>query len=258
MWALLNDMEPNPWGQQLDKRNGEEGMSRVSMSLVCSVAPLLLFNPVVLALRHWVLFLAFAAALPSVDAPPSAPPGVLVTAFKPFDNRGANGSETVGEVLRAGEPGLQMNVLVLDVGWAEPAKLPALVQRLRPRLLIGLGEGHPGRVCIERVARNRRIGHDVFGQEPPDHLVEPGGPPQRAGTLRFDPAWRLSGEIAVVASDDAGTYLCNALFYTALGDLGVAVGRVGFIHLPPQGGEPDADYTRRLVPIVRELIRRNL
>jgi pyroglutamyl-peptidase len=193
------------------------------------------------------------------EEPATSDPVVLITAFKPFDNRGVNGSETVAEALRAGEPGIQLKVLVLDVAWGEPAaKLPALVQQLRPRVLIGLGEGHPGQVCVERVARNQRVGRDVFGKTPPDRFVDPAGPPQRQGTLRFDPAWQLSREIAVTTSDDAGTYLCNALFYTALGDLGVAVGRVGFVHLPPQGAAADADYAGRFVPIVRELVRRNL
>lgn len=209
--------------------------------------------------RHLALVLLSAISISSAEAPPADGPVVLITAFKPFDNRGVNGSETVAGVLRAGEPGVQLKVLVLEVAWGEPAaQLPALVRQVRPRVLIGLGEGHPGRVCIERIARNQRFGRDVLGKAPPDRFVDPAGPPQRRGTLRFDPAWQLSREIAVDTSDDAGTYLCNALFYTALGDLGVVVERVGFVHLPPQGDEPAADYTGRLVPIVRELIRRNL
>ena len=205
-----------------------------------------------------VLLLCSSRSLSAADAVEASVDGpvVLLTAFKPFDNRGVNGSETVAEALRTGQPGVQLTIVVLDVAWGAPAaKLPALVKQLRPRLLIGLGEGHPGRVCVERVARNQCVGPDVFGKAPTEHFVEAGGPPQRLATLLFDPAWQLSGEIAVTTSDDAGTYLCNALLYTALG---LDVPRIGFVHLPPQGDVDDKVYSDRLAPIVRELIKRNL
>lgn len=188
---------------------------------------------------------------PSVDGPV-----VLITAFKPFANRKVNGSETVAEALRNDVPGVQVKVLILDVGWKEPpAKLPIMVQKLRPRVLIGLGEGRAGSVMVENVAHNHRIGPDVFGQPPPDRLVEKGGPLERRSTLVFNTAWQLSREIAVASSDDAGDYLCNALFYTALG---LEAPRIGFVHLPPQGNEDDKAYSDRFVPILRELIKRNL
>lgn len=190
------------------------------------------------------------------DEPSTDGPVVLITAFRPFANRTVNGSETVAEALRSDVPGLQVKVLILDVGWKEPStKLPIMVEKLRPRVLIGLGEGHAGSVMVENVAHNYRVGPDVFGQPPPDRLVESGGPLERRSTLVFNTAWQLSREIAVASSDDAGDYLCNALFYTALGQ---DVPRIGFVHLPPQGTEDDKEYSDRFVPIVRELIRRNL
>jgi pyroglutamyl-peptidase len=203
------------------------------------------------------LLLCVALALPawSEDEPVDAPT-VLITAFRPFAGRQVNGSQTVVEHLRTAVPGVRLEVLLLDVAWSAPGStLPARVAELKPRLLIGLGEGHPGRVCVERVARNQRVGADVTGQPPAERAVDAAGPAQRQGTLRFDPAWDLGRGIPVTTSDDAGTYLCNALFYTALG---LPVERVGFIHLPPQGDEDGAAYAGRLAPIVRELIRRNL
>ncbi|MBA3700023.1 MAG: hypothetical protein H0W78_14335 [Planctomycetes bacterium] len=210
------------------------------------------------ASSHLFLVLVAASAW-SADEPVASGPVVLITAFKPFAQRKVNGSETVAEALRKDLPGVQVKVLVLEVGWKEPsAKLPLMAQKLRPRVLIGLGEGAVGSVMVEQVAHNYRVGPDVFGQPPADRLVERGGPLERRSTLAFNTAWQLSREIAVASSDDAGDYLCNALFYTALGDLGVAVERVGFVHLPPQGNEDDKDYSDRFVPILRELIERNL
>ncbi len=112
------------------------------------------------AMRIVLTFGLLIVALTSLRAaevaqPSGEAPVVLITAFKPFNNRGVNGSETVAEVLRAGVPGVQLKVVVLDVVWGEPtAKLPPLIKEHRPRVLIGLGEGFPGAVRVERVARN--------------------------------------------------------------------------------------------------------
>lgn len=211
-------------------------------------------------MRTLLTLLTMCAALAwSADEPAdgAAQASVLITAFKPFAQRQVNGSETIAEALRRDHgDGQQIKVVVLDVQWGEPAaKLPALVKQLRPRLLIGLGEGSPGAVMVERVARNHRVGRDERGAMPPERWVEAGGPRQRLATLEFDQAWQLSREIAVASSDDAGSYLCNALLYTALG---LEVERVGFIHLPPQDTTEDAEYAKRFAPIVRELIKRNL
>lgn len=208
--------------------------------------------PVLLLLCSLQSIQAADADGPAVDGPV-----VLITAFKPFAQRKFNGSETVAEALRRDHgDGVQVKVLVLEVQWPEPAaKLPALVQKLRPRLLIGLGEGAPGSVMVERTARNHRVGRDNIGALPVDRLVEATGPLERHSTLVFNNAWQLSREIAVSTSDDAGAFLCNALYYTALG---LEVPRIGFVHLPPRGDEDDKEYSDRFVPIVRELIRRNL
>lgn len=205
-----------------------------------------------------LLLLGTLAACAWCGDGPVAAPTVLLTAFQPFAERAANGSRTVAEHLRTGMSEVRIEVLVLPVAWGEPERqLPAAVQRLRPRLLIGLGEGWPQAVMVERIARNRAAGDDER-RMPGAGVLLAGGPAERRGTLQFDPAWRIGDGIAVQASDDAGSYLCNALYYTALGDLGTAVGRVGFVHLPPQGAVPDREYAARFAPVVRELIRRNL
>jgi hypothetical protein len=104
-------------------------------------------------LRHlFVIGFGLAAAA----AANAAEPVILVTAFQPFAGRGVNGSATVAQRL-AGEiiAGCRVAVLVMPVRWGEPARqLPAAVARLQPRLLLGLGEGDPGLVSVERVGAN--------------------------------------------------------------------------------------------------------
>lgn len=210
-------------------------------------------------MRIIVLVLGISSLMPVLAAEEASKEDqvVLITAFNPFAQRMVNGSETVAEALRRDHSdGLAVKVLVLDVVWQEPAaKLPALVSNVRPRLLIGLGEGHPGSVMVERTARNLRLGRDNAGALPSDRLVEAGGPPERHSTLMFNSTWQLSRDIVVTSSDDAGAFLCNALLYTALG---LEIPRIGFVHLPPQGEENDKEYSDRFVPIVQEIIRRNL
>ena len=188
----------------------------------------------------------------------TAEPVILVTAFQPFAGRGANGSATVAQRL-AGEviAGCRVTVLVMPVRWGEPARqLPAAVARLQPRLLLGLGEGYPGLVSVERVGANlARPIRDEGQALPPAAQLEPDGPATRAARLDFAAGWFGATAIPVRVGDDAGGYLCNELLYRALGQ---PVGRCGFVHLPPQDGVADAAYAAPLLPVVRELIARNL
>ncbi|HYE06400.1 MAG TPA: hypothetical protein VEL07_12875 [Planctomycetota bacterium] len=181
---------------------------------------------------------------------------VLITAYGPFQGRGVNGSETVARGLDGVEiAGAVIRVRVLPVRWGEPeARVPAAIDELAPVLVVGLGEGHPDRVAVERTARNQAQHPDEAGTAPPATL-QVLGPAERAATLLFDPAWCADATVPVVASDDAGAYLCNNLLYVALAS---AVPRVGFIHLPPQGGTTDDAYRAALTPIVRAIIERNL
>ncbi len=195
-------------------------------------------------------------ALCTVASALESKPVVLITAYGPFAGRGVNGSETIARALDGLEiAGAVVRVRVLAVRWGEPeARVPAAIDELTPVLVVGLGEGHPDRVAVESSARNQAQHPDEAGRAPPATL-QVLGPTQRAATLVFDPAWCTEAAVPVVASDDAGAYLCNNLLYVALAS---AVPRVGFIHLPPQGETPTDEYRAALTPIVRTIIERNL
>ena len=201
-----------------------------------------------------VLILILGCAFAHADDADAAV--VLVTAFQPFAGRGVNGSETVARSLVEAEiVGAKVRILVLPVRWGEPERaLSIAVTTHRPRLILGLGEGYPGRISVERRARNVAEIADEADVEPPETL-RPDGPAERMAPLRFDPHWFKGASLPVVASDDAGAYLCNALFYTALEQ---AVPNVGFVHLPPQGHASADAYTKRCLPVIRVLIERNL
>jgi pyroglutamyl-peptidase len=184
-------------------------------------------------------------------------PVVLITAFKPFAGRGVNGSATLAYALeRQGVPGHRLAVQIIPVIWGEPERvLPETVQRLRPVLVLGLGEGHPGRIAFERFARNRANGPDERGKPPPSHRILAMGLEKRRSTLGFDAAWFTGLAHPMTTSDDAGDYLCNNLFYVALG---LDAARTGFVHVPPQGDTPETTYVAEQLPALTTLISKTL
>jgi pyroglutamyl-peptidase len=202
--------------------------------------------------------IALACAIPSAaaaDMQPSAPT-VVVTAFGKFAGRTINGSETVAKRLDGITiDGARIVVKVLPVRWGAPeATVPDLVKAEHPVLLLGLGEGHPGKITCESTARNAAGYPDELG-EPPPSTLDASGPATRAARIAFDPAWFADANIPVVSSDDAGTYLCNNMLYVASAQ---AVTRVGFVHLPPQGDTADDDYCALCLPVVKGVIAHNL
>ena len=186
---------------------------------------------------------------------------IVVTAFQPFAGRGVNGSETVSRALMENQEALLPEDSALGsyrlvrhsmpVRWGiTEQQIPNLVMRHEPQVLIGLGEGHPGRIAIEGRAHNLAQGLDEDGNEPPAHLgnmVELWRPAR----------WQItsdtitSGGVPIIRSDDAGTYLCNAWLWQASA---TAVPVVGFIHLPPQGEMNDDEYLKLVLGPVQEII----
>jgi len=195
---------------------------------------------------------------PVQEGAPVAEPIVLITAFGPFAGRGVNGSESVASQLDQHLiAGYRVRTLVMPVVWGQPAHdLPPALARWHPHLLLGLGEGYPGTVTVEGVGRNCAGAEpDALDRLAPAAVLEASGPAQRTATLLFDDAWFPMAPVPVQRSTDAGDYLCNACLYTALGSTTV---RCGFVHVPPQGLVPDAQYTPALVAIITTLISKNL
>jgi pyrrolidone-carboxylate peptidase len=198
-----------------------------------------------------VLACIFQVLLPWCGAAMAAgaDPVVLITAFGPFDGRGVNGSETVGRALIAqGIPGVELHLVVMPVGWNEPLKrLPPAVEQFHPQVLIGLGEGLGG-IQVEQIGLNLSYGVDVYGVQRLYRRILSGTEDKRQSTLLFDAA-------RVSRSYDAGMYLCNASLYISLG---LGVPRTGFVHLTPQGSADAPTYIATFLPIIRELVLRNV
>jgi pyroglutamyl-peptidase len=116
------------------------------------------------------------------------------------------------------------------------AALESLLQEFSPALYVGFGLASG-----EDMIRIERFGVNLADFDIPDNAgarmvgreIEPDGPAARASTLPCGEirAALLDSGIPARLSNSAGSYLCNATLYTALGFCGDSR-RCGFIHLP--------------------------
>jgi pyroglutamyl-peptidase len=151
---------------------------------------------------------------------------VLVTGFEPFGGEPLNPSGDLARELAGAPhavPGLELLVRHLPVSRdALPGAADAALDALRPHAIIAVGQatGRP-RICLERTAVNRLAYGECVDNEGlagVDELLETGGPSSLQATLPAEHLARALTDLGhpVEVSDDAGTYLCNALLYRLL------------------------------------------
>jgi pyroglutamyl-peptidase len=164
---------------------------------------------------------------------------VLVTGFEPFRGGTVNPSQQLVERLEADSPeGVDLDSALLPVAYARSADaLRAAVDAAEPDVVIcfGQADGRTG-ISVERFAHNLD-GADVADNEGATSSaeIEPGGPVAYRSTLPVDEivaALRAEG-IPAAASNDAGGFLCNNVFYALMRALEQRPGVVGgFVHVP--------------------------
>jgi pyroglutamyl-peptidase len=201
-----------------------------------------------------------------VDAPKTR---VLLTGFEPFPALSSwdNSSEqAVGSFDANGLPTVSVMSAVLPVEWGSAAALVGdLIERCRPDLVIGFGEGR-FLVEPETTAYNQNDASDIAGGVPdnrgivPDgSLIVEGGPPQLATGL---PAQRiadalLQAGVNAQTSNDPGRYVCNNLFYSIMHKVQGTGVKAGFVHLPVLYSVGQAQQ-QQLQTIVETVVRETL
>ncbi|MCB9522587.1 MAG: hypothetical protein H6702_04295 [Myxococcales bacterium] len=174
---------------------------------------------------------------------------MLVTGFGPFPGVPVNPTAAVASALDGARvAGVRVVGRVLPVDWA--AGLPALdaaVAEVAPDALLMLGVAPRGGIEVERVARNQvNAKPDVQGLAGPATLA-PDGPAELATTL----PWEALCALGAQPSDDAGGYLCNAVFYRALW-AHAQVPQRGFVHVPHGDPAPVLAFVRRAVGVLAQ------
>jgi len=163
---------------------------------------------------------------------------VLITGFEPFAGLDTNPSAEIAGNLDGREiAGRRIVGRLLPVDFARyQAALETLLRDIAPALYIGFGLASG-----EDMIRIERFGVNLADFEIPDNAgarhvgraIEAGGPAARASTLPCAEirAALLEAGIPARLSNSAGSYLCNATLYSALG---LCAPRIpcGFIHLP--------------------------
>lgn len=173
---------------------------------------------------------------------PNSNCAILITGFGPFPgvphNVSASIAEAVGKAARRRFPSSSIVTASLPTEWdIAPEQAADLICDLRPALSLhfGVSDNAEGFV-VETIARNEADRVDAAGQSPMVPTLEPFGPDELPTGL---PAGRIHARLQRLGlparlSRDAGTYLCNAVFYRSLltnHELGSG-GRSGFIHIP--------------------------
>lgn len=175
---------------------------------------------------------------------------VLLTGFEPFEDQPVNASWLAVQAVAAGwDAPPRLEVVQLPVSFARaPTALLAALEAFRPDVVVCVGEaGDRTALEVERVAVNvadARI-PDNDGAQPLDDAVVVGGPvayltglPVRACVDAVTRAGVPAG-----VSNSAGTFVCNAVFYTLARALEGRGAAHGFVHVPRTPGQLAAERT---------------
>ena len=166
---------------------------------------------------------------------------ILITGFEPFAGLAYNPSAEIAAALDGKETGDRKIVArLLPVDFARyRAGLEALLREFSPSLYIGFGLASG-----EDMIRIERFGVNLADFDIPDNAgarhvgraIESDGPAARSSTLPCAEirAALLEAGIPARLSNSAGSYLCNATLYSALGLCAAQADPppCGFIHLP--------------------------
>lgn len=168
----------------------------------------------------------------------ATPSKILVTAFGPFAGRAENASSLALQGLKKHVPEIGIRTLPVDSVIA-PSRLKQALKTIRPDVLLMLGEAAGSKsLRFEMTAWNVMDFNipDIAGRQPRLQAIVASGADFLKPTLPVAEihACLVNEGRRVSLSEDAGRYLCNQLFYTALHwiESQKLACRAGFIHLP--------------------------
>lgn len=168
---------------------------------------------------------------------------ILLSGYGPFEGVEENPSWLAVEPLDGTLiGGYDVRVVELPVLWDEaPSLYLAEYSRLQPVLAIGAGVAMGETLIrLESKAVNWAYGEDVNGTFKPGRRIDPDEPDALYSTLPLESLRVLleEAEYPVGISEDAGTYLCNYLFFKIMQRVALEPAERlvlgGFVHVPGQ------------------------
>jgi pyroglutamyl-peptidase len=182
---------------------------------------------------------------------------ILLTGFQPFGGHGVNPTALLMERL-SGMAGIVTAVLPVEYGTCSEA-FAALVRRHRPVAAICFGlSADSDAIRIERIAGNRdeTARPDNAGVVRDGLAIVEDGPVRYGSTLPVPTLMRAltAAGLPVAASDCAGGYVCNHLFYRArhLIETQALDLPLGFVHMPPLPEQLAGAPGRQGLPLDRQ------
>ena len=174
----------------------------------------------------------------------AGPVRVLVTGFGPFPGIPNNASASIALAIQhaAAMPGVDITTAIIPVVWSEArAVARAAVARFKPHAIVhfGVSRRAAGFEIEARAFNMHGPKEDHAGEVRPETPLVSGGQDVLLATappLHLHEALTREGFPAAI-SQDAGRYLCNALFYWSLCDAEAERRLVSFVHLPAFGIE---------------------
>lgn len=189
-----------------------------------------------------------------------SPGRVLVTSFGPFGPYEKNPSQQVMEALCAKMPPSLQSLTTFENLPVSFAKVTARMRKWEgnlPHVLLHLGvAGSEKKLRLETLARNLAEGMDVDN-------CNPNAKPILDGGADLETSWPLMKLIRFQAehpdevrfSTNAGTYLCNYIYYLGLQMCRPHPGHhVLFVHVPDQPSEPEAIVIDDQASLILELL----
>jgi pyroglutamyl-peptidase len=186
---------------------------------------------------------------------------VLITGFGPFPGAPFNPSAALAKALaRRRRPALaaiERSTHVFATTYASVDRdLPKLfAQKPKPDIVLMFGvAGRRRQLCIETRARNAvsLLFPDASGRKLRHGVIRLGGPATLTGNAPFA---RLAGAAGTRLSRDAGSYLCNYVYWRALEQVRGTRPLVQFVHIPPVSAKPRRLRRSSKPPTLAQLLR---
>ena len=186
---------------------------------------------------------------------------VLITGFGPFPGAPFNPSAALAKALacrrRPALAGIERATHVFATTYASVDRdLPKLFAQ-KPDVVLMFGvAGRRRQLCIETRARNAvsLLFPDASGHRPRHGVIKLHGPAALSGNAPFA---RLAGAAGTRAriSRDAGSYLCNYVYWRALEQVRGTRPLVQFVHIPPVGTKPRPRRRASRPPTLAQLLK---
>lgn len=185
---------------------------------------------------------------------------VLITSFGPFANFNVNPSNAVmlllKKQLKSEELLHSIEYETIEVSYSEVDLFLEKIKKKPYDFIIHLGVAtNDAMIRMETRGRNERSGADVLGVVPVTREIR-----KKSADLPTNCSMDLIQKFTenhprmVRISDDAGTFLCNYIYYNSLQVYG-ARSKVLFIHIADYMNNPDAIHAADQAEIVSSFIR---